>query len=274
MNDPKELERPFFPDVEKLFSEYVEYFGGIVVDKLYANKTDRLNADYIFEKPEIVAELKTFQKDVFSGTEDFSRIVDLFEKWKENGYMSDDDLKEYAFRGKQLPQKCIEDLVERASKTIERAISKANKQIEESKKTFNKNNANGIIFLINDGNYFFNNQGFLAVISNLIGRKFKESNFDVIIYLTINQVSQKEDSELDYNFWVPIYTKIDEQGETIVSDELHSFVNDFGEKFLSEFMTLKTGQKHKDFKQIENIDEAIDEIKKHSFIPKQIIYKK
>lgn len=274
MNDPKELERPFFPDVEKLFSEYVEYYGGIVVDKLIANKTNRLNADYIFEKPEIVAELKTFQKDVFSETEDFLRIVDLFEKWKENGCMSDDDLKEYAFRGKQLPQKCIEDMVERASKTIERAIYKANKQIEETKKTFNKQYANGIIILINDGNYFFTNLGFLSVISNLIGRKFTKSSFDVIIYLTVNQVTHKIVSELDHSVWVPIYTKIDEKGNTIVSDELNYFVNNFGEKFLTDFLTLKTGYEAKEFKQIESIEESIEEFKKHEYIPKEFIYKK
>ena len=128
--------------------------------------------------------------------------------------------------------------------------------------------------MINDGNYFFTNERFLAVISNLIGRKFNESSFDVIIYLTINQATNKEGSDLDHRIWAPIYTKIDEQGETIVSDELHSFVNAFGEKFLTDFLTLKTGHKSKEFKQIESIKESIEEFKKHKFIPKDVIYKK
>ena len=274
MSEPQEFERPFFSDVEKLFSEYVEYYGGKVVDKLEENKTDRQNADFLFEKPEIVAELKTFEKDIFSEPEDFPRIMDLFDKWIEKGLMTKEDLKEYTFRGKQLPKKCIEDWVERASKTIERAIYKANKQIEETKKTFNKENANGIVILINDGNYFFTNEGFLAVICNLIGRKFKESSFDVIIYLTINQVTHKEGSELDHNIWVPIYTKVDDNGETIVSDELHSFVNDFGERFLNDFLTSKTGHEPKEFTQIESLEESMEEFKKHKFIPKNVIYKK
>lgn len=274
MSDQPELKRPFFSDVERLFSEYVEYYGGTVVDTLDSNKIDRQNADYLFKHPEIVAELKTFEKDVFSAPEDIPRLMDLFEKWIANGFMTGKDLKEYTFGSKQLPQKCMEDLIERASKTIERAIYKANKQIEETKKTFNKKNANGIIFLINDGNYFFTNQGFLVVISNLIERKFKESSFDVIIYLTINQATYKEGSELDHSIWVPIYTKVDGQGETIDSNELHSFVNAFGEKFLTEFLALKTGHKPKEFKQIESIDESMEEFKKHKFIPKDVIYKK
>jgi len=273
MSENPQLERPFFQDIEGLFSEYVEYYGGTVIEKLETNKTDRHNADYLFETPEIIAELKTFEKDVFSEPEDIPRLMDLFQKWLENGLMTGEDFRDYTFGKKQLPQKCIEDLIERASKTIERALYKANKQIEETKKTFDKENAKGIIFLINDGNYFFTNEGFLIVISKLIGQKFKISSFDVIIYLTINQVTRKDNSDLDYGVWVPIYTKVDKNGETIVSDELYKFVNNFGEKFITDFLTLKTGHKPKDFKQIDNIEDSIDEFKKHKFIPKGVIYK-
>lgn len=274
MSDPQELERPFFSDVESLFSEYVEYYGGAVVNKLEMNRSDRPNADYVFDHPEIVAELKSFEKDVFSEPEDIPRLMNLFEKWIANGLMTGEDLMDYTFRGKQLPLKCMEDLIERASKTIERAIYKANKQIKETKRTFNKQNANGIVILINDGNYFFSNQGFLATICNVVSRKFKESSFDVIIYLTINQATYKEGSDLDHSIWVPIYTKVDDRGETIVTDELHCFVNSFGEKFFTEFLTLKTGHEPKDFKQIESIEKSMEEFEKHRFIPKNVIYKK
>jgi hypothetical protein len=103
MNDSQELERPFFSDVESLFSEYVEYFGGAVVDKLEINTTDRPNADYLFDHPEIVAELKSFEKDVFSEPEDIPRLMSLFETWIAKGLVSGEDIIEYTFRGKQLP---------------------------------------------------------------------------------------------------------------------------------------------------------------------------
>lgn len=269
-----ELQRPFFPDVEKLFSEYVEFYGGKIVENLDENNTDKFNADYFFDSPLIVAELKTFQKDIFSIEEDFSRIQELYGKWLSSKKMTQKQFREHAFKGKPLPKKCLQDLIERGSKTIERAIQKANKQIESTKKTLNCEQSNGIIFLINDGNYFFTNEGFLNIIANLINRKFKESSFDVIIYLTINQATYKEDSELNYNIWVPIYTKVDENGETIVSDKLHSFVNAFGEKFLTEFLTIKTGHKPKEFKQIESFEDSFKEFEKHTFIPKDVIFKK
>ncbi|MFY7943890.1 MAG: hypothetical protein ACOVNZ_04875 [Crocinitomicaceae bacterium] len=67
---------------------------------------------------------------------------------------------------------------------------------------------------------------------------------------------------------------MDENGETIVSDELHFFVNNFGERFMSEFITLKTGQTPKEYIKIENLEDTIEELQKHKFIPKNIIYKK
>jgi hypothetical protein len=274
MIENEESKRPFFPDIEKLFSEYVEFYGGTVIEKLAENKVDRLNADYLFENPQIIAELKTFEKDIFSGQEEFTRLEELFKKWLENGMITEKDFTDYAFRRKPLPKKCNEDLIERASRTIERAIHKANNQIAETKKTFDKENANGIVFLINDGNYFFSTEGFLAVIANLIYRKFKVSSFDVVIYLTINQATKKENSELDYNVWTPIYTKIDNIGKTVVSDELHMFVNDFGQKLQTKFLPLKTGYELKENIQIESFEESIKELKKHRFIPKNVLFKK
>lgn len=41
MNTKEELQRPFFEDIETLFSEYVEYYGGQVIEKLSSNLTDR-----------------------------------------------------------------------------------------------------------------------------------------------------------------------------------------------------------------------------------------
>jgi hypothetical protein len=274
MSESQENQRPFFSDVEKLLGEYVEYYGGQIVESLEENKTDRLNADYFFKEPLIVAELKTFQKDVFAEPEDIPRIQELYGKWLSSKKMTQKQFREHAFKGKPLPPKCTQDLIERASKTVERAIHKANKQIGTTKKTLNYENANGIIFLINDGNYFFTNEGFLSIICNIIGRKFKESNFDVIIYQTINQATYKPGSELDHTVWIPIYTKVDENGETIVSDELHSFVNNFGERFMTEFITLKTGQAVKEHIKIEDLEDTIEELQKHKFIPKNIIYKK
>jgi hypothetical protein len=268
MSQPN-IERPFFEDVEALFSEFVEFYGGKVIEKLDENLVDRLNADYFFEKQNTIAELKTFKKNIFSEPEDIPRFQDLMSKWVLKKMITQKQLRQYIFQGKKLPQRCLDDLISVASRTVERAIQKANKQIEESKKTFKKPNANGILFLINDGNYFFSSEGFLHIISNIIDRKFRESSFDVILYTTVNQVTQKEGNDFDFNVWIPIYTKVDDKGETIVTDEFHKFINDLGEKFQIDFLNLKTGHKPLEHNKIEDLTEAIEELKTHKFISKK-----
>lgn len=269
----QELERHFIPNVEEYFSEFVEFYGGKVIDKLESNLNDRPNADYLFENPNLVAELKCFEKDIFSSKDEFPRIERLLNKWTDKKMISDAQLRNYIFKEGPLPAKCSKELIETASKTVERAIHKGNKQIETSKATFNIPNSKGLLFLVNDGNYFFNNHQFLGIIGNILGRKYRNPSFDAIVYLTINQTSRNPLNELDYTVWVPIYTRIDENGETIEDLDLFNFVNDIGRKF-SDFYELKTGEKFKDRQEFSNTEQGIEEIKKHIYVPKKIIYKK
>lgn len=272
-NSDKDLDRYFVPSVEEYFSEFIEFYGGKVIEKMEENLADRPNADYLFEKTELIAELKCFEKDVFSGKDRFPKMERLFTKWTNKKMISDAQLRDYAFKGAPLPINCSKDMIEVASKTIERAIHKGNKQIDTSKLTFKIPNSNGVLFLVNDGNYFFTNEQFLGIISNILGRKYRNPSFDVIIYLTINQTSRIPTSYLDYTVWMPIYTRIDEEGETVNDEKLFYFVNDIGRKF-ADFFELKSGEKLKDRREFSDTAKGIEEIKKHKFVPKNIIYGK
>ncbi len=272
-NSDNNSKRYFIPKVEEYFSEFVEFYGGKVIEKLDENLADRPNADYLFEQPDLIAELKCFEKDVFDEKDEFPKLERLLSKWTSKKMITNAQLRKYTFRGKQLPIECQKDLIEVASKTIERAIHKGNKQIETSKSTFGIPNANGVLFLVNNGNYFFNNNQFLGIINNILGRKYRNPSFDVIVYLTINQTSQIPTSQYDYTVWVPIYTRIDKNGETVKDEKLFNFINDIGRKFAS-FYEIKSGEKIKDRKEISDSDKGIEEIKKHQYVPKKIIYGK
>jgi hypothetical protein len=272
-NSVNDSERYFIPKVEEYFSEFVEFYGGKVIDKLDGNLADRPNADYLFENPELIAELKCFEKDIFSGKDEFPKMERLLTKWTNKKMITVAQLREYTFRGAPLPIECRKDMVQVASKTIERAIHKGNKQIEVSKSTFDKPNSNGVLFLVNDGNYFFTNEHFLGIIGNILGRKYRNPSFDVIVYLTINQTSQIPKSPYDYTVWVPIYTRIDKNGETIKDEKLFDFINDIGRKF-AHFYELKSGENIKDNREFSDTEKGIEEIKKHKYIPKKIIYGK
>lgn len=267
----EETVRPFFKDCESFFAEFIEFSGGVVIDKLPENKIDRENADYLFTTPAIISELKILKKDSFSEAEDISRVIsELLEK----KFITHEQIMGYVFKGEKLPDECLNKMIEKASNTIERAIYKANKQIEVTKKTFSMEAAAGIIFLLNDGNYFFTIEGFLSVISNIIARKFKNSAFDVIVYLTVNQSLCNSQNNLDYGYWVSIYTKVNNNGDTIISEEVFNFVNELGRKFGNDFMEMKTGFRNTNHVEIDNYSDYKIQTSKLSYIPKQVIYKK
>lgn len=264
-------DRIIFLDVEEYFSEFVDFYGGKIIEEMDVDLTDVLNADYYFDTPESIAELKCFKKDVFSGEEDFPKIQRLLTKWRNKKIISEAQFRNFIFKGTQLPKKCINEINQIASKTIERAIHKANKQIQSSKETFDIQDSKGILFLVNDGNYFFENADFLAIISSILTRKFPNPSFDVIIYLTVNQASKIPESNLDYTVWIPIYTRINKNGDTVEDIELFNLVDDLGRKFI-DFFEFKSGIVIKDRKEL-NSEEEIYEIKEHKYIPKNQIFR-
>ncbi|MFV8465818.1 hypothetical protein [Flavobacterium sp. LB1P62] len=263
----EELKRPENINVEVFFNEYVEYFGGQVISNNKQNLVDRPNADYLFKNENVIAELKCFQKDLFHNEEDIPRIFNFLDKWEEKKLIKQGDKIKILLGSKQLPKECYNDLLIACSKTIDRVLHKANKQIQESKRTFSIPNAKGLVLLCNDGNYFVENNVFLGLIANLMGRKYMESGIDGFVYFTLNQVSRIPNSELDWHIWTPLYR--------VENDEvLGDFVNKLGFKFQNEFYTMKTGIVPVDKIITDDFEKGMNTIKSMKHIPKDIIFKK
>jgi hypothetical protein len=261
----EELKRPDPVDIEQSLNQFVIETGGQLVTSLFSGQITSDNADYFFDSPTVVAELKCFQKDLFNNEEDVPRFVTYLEKWKEKKLISDGDELKIIFGTKKLPNKCWTDLLASACKTIERAIHKGNKQIKETKLLLNKPNAKGLLLLCNDGNYFIQNNTFLSLICNVMIRKYLKSEIDGFVYFTYNQTSTMPNSELDWQLWAPVYR--DSEDEV-----LPAFVNDLGAKF-NDFYTKTTGIPATIHKKIDNIEGATDMIAKMKYIPKEVIYK-
>jgi hypothetical protein len=260
-------QRPDLLNVEDFFNEFVKYFGGQLISKTEQNLVDRPNADYLFKKENIIAELKCFQKDLFNNEKDIPRIFNFLDSWEKRKLIKKGDKIKLILGSKKLPKECYADLLNTCTKTIDRAIHKANEQIQESKRTFSIPKAKGLLLLCNDGNYFVQNDVFLGLIANLMGRKYMNSDIDGFVYFTLNQVSNIPNSDLDWQLWVPIYR---DENDTELSD----FVNQLGYKFMNEFYTIKIGIKISDKFIAYDLEKGIDMIKSMKHIPKDLIYKK
>lgn len=262
-----ELNRPEIVPVENFFNEYVEYFGGQVISKNEQNLADRPNADYLFRTQNVIAELKCFQKDLFNNEEDIPRLLNFLDKWEEQKLIEQSDKLGIILGAKQLPKECYLDLLNACTKTIDRVLHKANKQIKESKKTFSLPTAKGLVLLCNDGNYFVQNDTFVKLIADLMGRKYMDSDIDGFVYFTVNQTSTMPESDLDWNLWVPSYRQENDE-------EFGNFVNELGYKFNNDFITMKTGIPLSGKNITDDLKKGIDIIKSMAHIPKEIIFKK
>ena len=261
-----EITRPNPVDVEQSFNQFVIKIGGQLVTSRVSNQIVTDNADYCFENPSVIAELKCFQKDLFNNDEDILRLFSYFEKWKAKKLINEGDEFKLILGAKKLPNECWPDLLASASKTIERAIHKGNKQIRETKLFLNKPDAKGLLLLCNDGNYFIKNNMYLSLICDILLRKYHESEIDGFVYFTYNQTSRIPESELDWQLWFPGYRDSEDK-------ILSTFVNQMGSKF-NDYFAESTGIPTTTHKKIDSLVQAKDIIDKMKYIPKEIIYNK
>lgn len=260
------MERPQIFDVEQILNEFIQEQRGQLVINLIPKDNKAPNADYYFEESNIIAELKCFQKDLFSNEEDFERVITFFQKWISNGLIVEKNIRKILFHAMPLPEECTRDLINACEKTIDRAIHHADKQIRETKLLLNQPNAKGLVLLANDGNYFLENKDFIGLIANLMQRKYLKSDIDGFVFFTINQVSERQDSDLDWNLWAPFYREEN-------NIELGNFVNELGHNLYTNFLTRVTGIDLTEHIKTDNLEKGIDLIKDLKHIPKENIYK-
>jgi hypothetical protein len=259
-------DRPFIENVEDFITEFINSVGGKTVVEKNGGKCDFLNADYIFEKENVIAELKCLEKDIFSD-EDFERNERLMEKWFDDGTLRKVDIIPIFLNRKQIPESCLVEIDKLTRRTYQKIIHKANKQLHETKNKLGNEKTMKFLMLCNDGNYFLSHKDILSIACNLLATR-KEWNIDCLIYFTVNQGSMFELRDLDRHVWVPFYGFEDEEGNTT-----QQFVNQLGRDFW-KFMNEKFGYEISEHQEIEEFEKGMETTSKLKYIPKDIIFRK
>jgi hypothetical protein len=228
------LERPEPLLVEPTFNEFVLDFGGELVSDLIENESERpLNADYLFRNYNVIAELKTFGKDLFNTDEDKDRIISIIKKHINTGAVSSDKAFRWLMGQEQIPYEYRRDMLSLARRYIERALIKANKQITSTKDLLSKPDLRGLVLLANNGNYFSDPPEAVLLITQVMQEHFMESSIDGFVYFTVNTVAKIPGNDRELSYWVPSYRKD--------GDDLAGFVNLLGAKW-GDFYSAKIGQ--------------------------------
>ena len=216
--------------IEETLDEYVEEFGGELIKKNVSNP-DFDNADYLFKKYKIVAELKTLEKDFFSEDDYKKKLNELYAKWVEEKLVP-------SFREKlkiqttDLPEKCQLEVANIVKKPLEKRISKANKQIKKIKEHFGIEDYKGVLILVNVGNYSLESEVVMYLVNRIVNTQC--TGIDSIIYFTVNMKADIPDINKDILVWIDKH----QNGTEGVSRE---FLNDFRDGWF-KFLERKIGE--------------------------------
>jgi len=169
-------------DTEKEFNAFVRSFGGTLVSDLVGKSPEFSNADYIFDKHRVVAELKCLDEDKLTDPHFMEKASKLYQEAYRKGatrlvvcgtcrVSSADFTPEYQERLMQLYEE-----------PVRRAVKKANRQIRETKQYFGKDNYDGVLFLINENNLELSPIHLVQLIRRILSRGLYSSiSYEILI---------------------------------------------------------------------------------------------
>ena len=200
------LKRPGYIAVEPAFDEFVTSFGGVKVSSLIAGRLDLkgtppLNADYFFADDNVIAELKCLEDDTYSAGQFKELFNSLVTDWYDRGM-----IQWRVFGGpvliqsRDLPLECQLELEKLVARRLRKVVAKANKQIRQTKETVGAEDAQGLLLLVSDGNYFLRPEHVLGFVGRILRDQF--SSINSIVYFTVNAAVDVPTVDRDGLIWI------------------------------------------------------------------------
>ena len=210
-------------DIESVWQDFVRLQKGQVLSDNFGTSVDFANADFWFEKDDVIIELKEIQTEFLDKNKE--KIQDLINKYIEEDNLSLKDI----FVG-NFSDRFWKDYVRLVRPAISRILRKANKQIKETRKYLKNPKARGLVVLVNDGFTSFSVQTVFGLVCNILLNSY--SSIDGFILLTVNSYVAIEDSNIPRQVWVPSYSP------GVEYTSLPDFVNDLGRDWRKFLDTL------------------------------------
>jgi hypothetical protein len=215
-------ERPEPLPVEATFDAFVEEFGGKKISDLIANKSQMpLNADYIFEKYNVVAELKTLE-GIYSGPNAMKQVSQAY---IDSG-CTGSDLMGLLWRREQMPEAAAVLIKRRIRRSIEQRIKQARKQLKKSKTEFGSSDTRCLILIAMDQQPLFGHQTMLFNLAKIMGDNYADEHTDGVVYFNPNIPTKIHEDSMEFSGWYPFYRDDD------LNAELSAFVNLLGNRWL------------------------------------------
>lgn len=218
-------ERPEPLPVEKTFDAFVAEFGGKKISDLIENKAQMpLNADYLFEDHNVIAELKTLE-GIYSGPDAIKQVTQAYI----DAGCAGSDVMGLLLRKEPVPKAAARLMQKRVRRSIEQRIKQARKQLRKSKAVFGKGDTKLLILIAMDQQPLFGHRTMLFNLAKIMGDNYADVHTDGVVYLNPNMPTKISPDSMEFSGWYPFYRDDD------VNDELSDFVNLLGNKWLNYY---------------------------------------
>lgn len=154
-SDQFDLERGFFDG-------FVYYAGGKRVTDIVTDAPDFNNADYYFEKNNVIVEFKILKTEFAASVSHLQKFERLMQEWINDGRLTHEACLGLA----PLPESFVLAHMQLIREQLEGITKKANKQIKQTKAKLNLVGAQGLLLVLNDGFYQANPNLTLALVGD------------------------------------------------------------------------------------------------------------
>lgn len=199
------METPII-DIENVFGDFVEIYGGIVSDRTLTGPNKPRNADFIFREEKVVAELKALRSDPLKNESFKSSLRMKQGDWVRKGYITSRELDSIQTIG-ELPEKCYRDLKRLYNRPIEIHIKEANKQIKATKEFQELDDYKGLLFLVSDGNYMLQPTYIRHNVAMLLDKPLQFKSINSAVYLAINMLTFRSDDPEPSMLWINLFRR-------------------------------------------------------------------
>jgi hypothetical protein len=160
-------------DPESIMDQTVLAVGGCCVRDLIGHNPSFDNADYLFQRDSIIAELKSLEKDFLGDPTVHEKMHVLYNRWVDDGKNVPLIYGEGILRTDEIPVECARELLSIFKDRLESGVlRKANRQIRETKEKLNYPDALGLLLLSNEGNFAFDPPMMAHILYHALGAKF------------------------------------------------------------------------------------------------------
>jgi len=193
-------------DIEKAFDIFVKEFGGMVIRELIDSSPPFNNADYLFEKYHVIAELKCMENDKLGDDKFIEKVSSAYLEARQRGGTNVVLFGKCRIPSDAFTHEYQERLLKLYEQPIQNLIKKANKQIRGTKKQLGKDKYDGVLLLINSGNLALDPAHVVQLLYRIFSRGLY-SSIDYTIFLTVNLTAQHPSFSGEQMVWVPLYKR-------------------------------------------------------------------